>query len=193
MKVVALLSALCMVLFVAGCGSNDITGKWIMVNDSKDNFFGYNQYAITTMDITKNGDSYIDVVTTYKYDMDRNSINDKEYLKGSDTEKKWDYIYTLTATNPQKLGATFKDNQLNVSSPNNGIATLTYIEKDDTLVAGDLVYKRVKNNDEINNIKEDVKKKLTEQTNEILTKNTTAGIYKGVLNSIKFNDDIEIK
>lgn len=164
------------VLTIAGCGNGDkFEGKWVTTKSSTFTKFDGADYK--QLNIEKNGDSYLLTETNSSYKLKESKIGNKGFLPIFDATFVWE-----TRKPVQSSAKLDGDNRL-VIDGTMSLGTITYVEKDGTLLIGRDIYTKEKK-DDMQQFKESEQKRLQE-----LYDTGNMGFYhKESFNSFKFAD-----
>lgn len=126
---------------VSGCGGDKFAGKWGHVEENAD--IGFNGKYFRSIDIEKNGESYVLTCSRSSF------VMHKDHLEGSNIfNPRYDAIFQWDSSKPIKLSAKPDgDNRLVITEAGMPATTVTYIEKDGTLLFDNTVYNKVKSGD----------------------------------------------
>lgn len=126
---------------VSGCGGDKFVGKWGHEEDN--NLIGFSGKYLDTIDIEKNGESYVLTISKSSFVMHR------DHLEGSNIfNPKYDAVFQWDTSKPIKFSAKADgDNRLVITEAGMPATTVTYIEKDGTLLFDNVVYKKYKSGD----------------------------------------------
>lgn len=151
-KILAAFVMLIAMLAITGCGGGDkFEGKWVTTKNSAFSNFDGSDYKQLT--IEKNGDSYLLTEVKSSYDLKEKKIGNKGFLPIVDATFVWE-----TKKPAQASAKADGDNRL-VIDGTMGMMTVTYVEKDGTLLIGKEVYSKEKDGD-IQKFKEAEQKRL---------------------------------
>lgn len=139
-------------IIISGCGGGDkFVGKWVTTQNSTFSKFDGSSYR--QLNIEKNGDSYILTETNNSYNLKEKKIGNKGFLPIVDATFVWE------TKKPVQISAKADgENRLVVDGTMN-MVTITYVEKDGTLLIGKQVYTKEKDGD-MQKFKEDEQKRL---------------------------------
>lgn len=163
-------------LVISGCGGGDnFEGKWVTTKNSSFSKFDGSDYKQLT--IEKNGDSYLLTEVTSSYNLKEKKIGNKGFLPIFDATFVWE------TKKPAQISAKADgDNRLAIDTMF-GKMTVTYVEKDGTLLIGKEVYTKEKDGD-MQKFKEEEQKRL-----QALYDSDDMGFYhKESFNSFGFAD-----
>lgn len=139
-------------LVISGCGGGDkFEGKWVTTKNSAFSKFDGSDYK--QLSIEKNGDSYLLTEVKNSYDLKEKKIGNKGFVPIYDTTFVWE------ASKPAQASAKADGDNRLVIDGTMGTMTITYIEKDGTLLIGKEVYTKEKDGD-MQKFKEAVQKRL---------------------------------
>lgn len=194
--IISILTVLSAIIF-AGCGGDNFQGTWVN-KDPKD--------FVHTLNIEKNGESYLVQTGSYHYDLygAYKQINEAEEPKSpglsdyaADMEgskklaaaykafvKLYDFTPVFTKEISEKMPASLKEKTLTISTRPN--TPITYVEKDGTLLYDGETYVRVKSEKDLEEAKKSIEegtKKNIEKEMEYLNRHHTSK-----LNNITFED-----
>ena len=173
-RTAAILVLFTVAVLAAGCGSDKFSGKWINADAGSGN-------PVIELNITKNGTGYIITETESHYAKSTVFANEKEvarikrenddlYMKHLFQAKPqmqevpvslYDYTFTWTNQGDKKMTGIAKDNRLTIDN-SLGMAQITYVEKDDTLLLDNRTFRKEKDKD-IENIKSKEQQKLRKE------------------------------
>lgn len=163
-------------IIISGCGGGDkFVGKWVSQQKNMAVTFGGNYYQQLT--IEKNGDSYLLTEVENQYKLDRKKNGGKGLLSTYDGT-----FYWTIGKQEQSSAKADGENRLVVDGTMN-MVTITYVEKDGTLLIGKQVYTKEKDGD-MQKFKEEEQKRL-----QALYDADDMGFYqKRFLTSLNFAD-----
>lgn len=162
-------------LAVTGCGGDKFAGDWITIQKNMAFKFGGNYYR--QIKIEKNGDNYVIKEIVSSYDLKKtqkggtffNPIYDGNFVWEKEKEKQ----YTAKPDGENRL----------VLDGTLSMVTVTYVEKDGTLLINNQVYTKEKSSS-LDDFKKSEQKRLQEMYD-----NDDMGIYhKKNMRSLKFSD-----
>ena len=163
-------------LVISGCGGGDkFEGNWVTQQRNMAVKFGGNYYK--QLKIEKNGDSYLLTEVQNSYSLKKNKIGSKGFLPIIDATFVWE------AKKPAQISAKADGDNRLVIDGMMGMMTVTYVEKDGTLLIGKEVYTKEKDGD-MQKFKEEEQKRL-----QALYDADDMGFYhKESFNSFGFSD-----
>lgn len=140
---------------VSGCGGDKFAGKWGHVEETPN--IGFSGKVYSTIEIEKNGESYVLTCS------DSSFVLHKDHLEGSNIFNiRYEGIFQWDSSKPMKLSAKPDgDNRLVITEAGVPATTVTYIEKDGTLLFDNAVYSKVKSG-EVQKFKDAEAKRLQE-------------------------------
>ena len=170
-KAVVLAVSMLTMLAISGCGGDKFSGKWINTNP----VFGEG-YRVKELVIEKNGQSYIIQENMGKYEKTYKVLNEAEYDKWfgesmmsfeipkSKVVREYNFTCTWQMRPIAKLAAVEKNGRVVIDGML-GEQTISYVEKNDTLLWNQLVFKK-ENKDDIEKYKQSEQKRLPEDIKE---------------------------
>ncbi|PWM76977.1 MAG: hypothetical protein DBY32_09095 [Phascolarctobacterium sp.] len=163
-------------LAIAGCGGGDkFAGNWVSTKNSTFSKFDGSDYR--QLKIEKNGDSYLLTETNNHYNLKEKKIGNKGFLPIFDATFVWE------TKKPTQTSAKLRDENTLVVDGTMNMATITYVEKDGTLLVGKQVYSKEKEGN-MQKFKEEEQKRL-----QALYDADDMGFYhKESFNSFGFSD-----
>lgn len=139
-------------LVISGCGGGDkFEGNWVTQQRNMGVKFGGNYYK--QLKIEKNGDSYLLTEVQNSYSLKKNKIGSKGFLPIFDATFVWE------TRKPAQISAKADGDNRLVIDGMMGMMTVTYVEKDGTLLIGKEVYTKEKDGD-MQKFKEEEQKRL---------------------------------
>lgn len=126
---------------VSGCGGDKFAGTWGHVDENA--LIGFSGKYFNSIDIEKNGESYVLTCSRSSF------VMHKDHLEGSNIfNPRYDAVFQWDTEKPVKFSAKADgDNRLVITEAGMPATTVTYIEKDGTLLFDNTVYSKLKNGD----------------------------------------------
>lgn len=163
-------------LVISGCGGGDkFAGNWVTQEKNMGVEFGGNYYK--QLKIEQNGDAYLLTETHNQYKLQKTKNGGRGLMST------YDGTFVWKTDAPEKYSAKANGENTLVINGSMGMMTVTYVEKDGTLLIGKQVYTKEKDGD-MQKFKEAEQKRL-----QALYDANDMGFYdKKFLTSLNFAD-----